>query len=916
MSSNASDQAAVNLITAKLGRPTLSAELVHRARLIDKLNRGRRLPLTLVSAPAGSGKTTLLSDWLATCPCPSAWLSLDEGDSHLAEFLTYLVAAVRTIVPDACDAIWALLRAGALPPPPALANLLIGELESLHDHPALASEGSLVLVLDDFHLIAGQAIDELMVEILRHPPSTLRLVIATRSDPALPLANLRARGQLQELRRHDLCFDAEETTLYLRQMAGQAASDEMVALLTQKTEGWIAGLHLAVLNLRAAADPTQFAAGVLANERHIVDYLLDEVLARQPQQLQQFLLRTSILDRICGPLADAVAGSGELDGQGGATLEHLEGANLFLVALDNHHQWYRYHHLFQQALHSRLLRRVDAAEIAGLHSRASAWYASQGLVDDAIVHALAAGDQEAAVQVVEAHRHWAMNHEHWQQLERWLRLMPRSLVNRRPELLLAEAWILTKQWRMLDMAPYLEQIERLLPPIVLQQPETRYLRGECDALRSAVCYYSHEDERAYQLASRALQTVPVTRSGVRGLAYMYCAGGLQSTGDIQGAIRLLHDGLKEDARLGDAFPSRPLTALCTAYWISGDLSALRQTAHHFLRLAEEHGMQESVGWARYFLGCVAYQLNDLAAAEQAFAAVVEMRYLTNGLPFSQSAFGLALIWLAQGGGSAGAARALVQSVIDYGLETANTRVLEDARAFQARLALKEGRRAEAFRWAEQALHHRSSPPMITFQVAVLTLAEILHDQGTADSLSEARRLLTSLVSLAEQQGNTRCRIEALALQALVDETLGDRVAALAALRQAVDLAEPTGIVRIFVDLGPGMARLLGRLGRPDAAGFVGELLRAFPAAGASPAPGPTFSVPLLASPSVSFEPLTGREQQILALLAERLSAKEMAEHLVISDQTVKRHVANIYQKLGVHNRREALAVAAANGLLS
>ena len=348
------------------------------------------------------------------------------------------------------------------------------------------------------------------------------------------------------------------------------------------------------------------------------------------------------------------------------------------------------------------------AQIAELHSRASAWFAEHGFLEDAITHALAAGDEEAAVQIVEAHRHEAMNQERWQQLEHWLRLLPRRLIDVRPELLLIEAWILTKQWRLADLLPYLDRIEALLETSPSPERDSQLLRGEVDALRSSVCYYSLDGERAHALASRALQTLPITSSGARGVAWMYCGGGLQAMGDIQGAFNIMHEGLKEDVLHGNAFPSRLLIALCVLHWISGDLAGLNQTAAHFLRLAEERDLVESIGWARYFRGCAAYQSNDLAVAESDFAAVVALRYLTNGHPFSQSVYGLASVYQAQGlGGRAGT---VVESLVDYGLEMNNTRVLRDARAFQAWLALKQGRRAEAYRWAEgNVATHRSCP---------------------------------------------------------------------------------------------------------------------------------------------------------------------------------------------------------------
>ncbi len=655
----------------------------------------------------------------------------------------------------------------------------------------------------------------------------------------------------------------------------------------------------------------QFVAGVLANERYVMDFLLDEVLARQPRQVQDFLLRTSVLERLCGSLCESVAGLS--DGQGQTFLEQIEQANLFLVALDEERRWYRYHDLFRQLLRGRLERREHARQIAELHSRASAWFAEHGFLEDAIMHALAAGDEEAAVQIVEAHRHGAMNQERWQQLEHWRRLLPRRLVDERLELLLAEAWILVKQWRFTDIPPYLSRIETLIEAVPPSEPSALRWSGELDALRSLVCYYALDGERSFFFANRALQTLPVSCSSVRGHAWMYYGGGLQAMGDIEGARKAFYQGLKEDALHGNSFPSRLLTALCVLNWITGDLAGLNQVANHFLRLAEERNLVESRGWARYFRGCAAYQSNDLAAAANEFGAVVELRYLAHGLPFSHSVFGLASVYLAQG--AADQARALVESLLEYGLEMNATRILTDARSFWAWLALQQGRKAEAYRWAEAIDRNASLPPLVTFYASIFTLADVLLDVGTARSLREASDLLARLRSHVARQCNTRYMIEVLALQALVDDALGDQPAALLALRQAVTLAEPGGIVRVFVDLGPKMARLLTRLPEQDAAAFVAQVLQAFPAAGVQ---GAGSSHPAPASPSQAgmIEPLTLREQEVLELLAQRLSAKEIGQRLFISDRTVKRHLANIYEKLGAHSRREAVALALALGMLS
>lgn len=905
---------ALDLLRTKLYRPLVSADFVRRPRLTSLLDQGRTLPLILISAPAGSGKTSLLSDWLAACPCPSAWLSLDERDSDLAVFLAYFIAALRTIVPGACPQTLALLRAPELPPVPVLAGLLSNELESLHDHPVLATEKGFVLVLDDYHHLSGQAVNSLLADLLRHPSRPMHLVLATRSDPALPLAALRTRGQMAEIRRQDLCFTLGEVREYLQHALQQSIDEDIVAVLHSRTEGWVAGLVLAILSLRYAPDSDEFLLDLAANERLAMDYLVDEVLTRQPQAIQDFLLKTSLLDRLCGPLCEAVTGLGDPTFNGQAYLEWLEQANLFIVALDAQGQWFRYHQLFQQLLRNRLLRQAGPAVVAELHRRASAWLAGNGFIEEALSHALAAGDEAAAVQIIEARRHEAMNQELWQQLEAWLSLLPGRLVDERPELLLLEAWIQQKRWRYAEMPPYLARLASLLQTVDLPEPERARLQGEVDVLHSILSFYGLDAQSTFDRASRALQTLPMACSMARGLAWVYCAGGLFLLGDSDGARAALYEGLNEDRSHGNVFPARLLIGLCLIDWMMGDMAGLDRSATQLLKVAEERQLTESAGWARYSRACAAYQWNDLAGAEEDFATVAGQRYVAHSAPFSQSCCGLAAVYQALGKDDQ--ARAVVESALAYALEMNNTRVLADVRAFQAWLALQQGRSAEARRWAESVDRHERLLPFITFFVRPIVLVQVLLDQETPASLQRASEVLERIHGAVASQHSRRFAVEALALQAWLDDLRGDEPAALATLLQAVALAEPEGMVRAFADLGPHVAGLLVRLRQQGyAVDFIGRLLRAFPADQVTTFDLPRYA-PQPASPNGLIEPLTYREMEILELLAQRFSAKEIAQRLVISDRTAKRHTANIYQKLGVHGRQQAVAAARGLGLLS
>ena len=778
-------------------------------------------------APAGSGKTTLLSDWLHSCPCPSAWLSLDEGDSDLGTFLTYFVAAIRTIFPDACEQTLALLQAIETPPTRILVSTLINEIEVLHGHPVLATDKSFVLVLDDYHLIAGQEVNSLLIEILRHPPQTMRLVLATRSDPALPLANLRARGKVTEIRWHDLRFSREETAEYLERATNQPISRDSATSLADKTEGWITGLHLAVLNLRHVADSGEFVSGFEANDRNVMDYLMDEVLSRQTTEIQEFLLKTSMLDRLCGPLCEVVTRLGDGVYDGLAYLEWLEQANLFIVPLDSQRQWYRYHHLFQLLLQNRLQRQYSEEEIADLHRRASAWYAENGFVEDSVVHALTAGDEAAAVRVIVSHRHDAMNHERWQQIERWLRLLPRRLVDEQPELLLLEAWILQRLWRFPDIPQLLERIDARIEANATVS-DVRFLRGETDALRSMLSFYTlNSGETTSALAKRALDALPMEASSVRALAWLYYGGGFLAKGETSRSRELFYEGLKEDTLHGDSFSGRVLVGLCVLNWLSADFRELRQIATHLLDVSNEHDLTESVGWALAFRGFGAYQANDLLAAESDFAAVTSQPYISHMAPYSQSVFGLASIYAARG--DFAQADEIVNSLAVYGLQKNNLRIVRDADAFRAWLALKQGRTAEARRWVASFDRNAPMSPLVVFHSTEIVLAKVLVIQKTPQSLREAADLLGRLRSHIDKSNNTRWGAEVLALQALLEDAKGKTTEALSVLQHALELAEPGGVLRVFVDLGPRMAYLLTLLCRQNGApDFIGRYCRPSP----------------------------------------------------------------------------------------
>ncbi len=922
----------LRLLRTKLYRPRPTSGLIARPRALEILNRRMDRALTLVCAPAGFGKTTLISDWLEHCADPSAWLSLDKGDGELGVFLSYFVAAARTLFPEACANTHALLRAPALPPFGHLATALVNDLDEMADN--LAPDERFIFVLDDYHLVSNSAVDALLTELLRHLSRSLHLVISTRRDPPFPVHTLRAQGQLTEIRIAELRFTAEEVGLFMQAASDTPFDAEVIGSLVDLTEGWSAGLRLAALALNVGGDVAGSLTSSGFDNQYAMGYLLNEVLSHVSLPAQEFLLATSILDRLCEPLCDAVVGATDMPRTGDASLEAFVANNLFTFSLDEQGVWYRYHHLFQKMLRNQLMRRRKPDEIAGLHRRASHWLAQNGDIDEAIEHALAGGDEMAAVRLVEANRHKAINHENWRQLERWLSLMPRSLVERRLELLLMQAWLLTTQWRITDLPPLLQRMEQMIASgdsaltggeAALGEAQARELKGEVDALRAVLLFYVFDAERAIASARRALQAVPLRNSGVRGVAWLYLAGGLHLAGQTEAAYEAILEGLQEDRLHRNSFATRVYMAFCIVRWLEADVQGMLTGANQMLLTARERDLPEAVGWAHYFRGCALYHMNDLDGAEEAFVSAERLRYLTNGNPYSQSAFGLARVLAARG--KIDEARALIESVAGYALEIGNPRIIADADAARAWAAQQAGADAQALRWALAYDLNAPPVPLTTFTSAQALLARVLVSASTAPAIDKAAHALSRLRELAVQTHSRQYLVEVLALQAVFDAAQGNYASALEALRQGVKLAEPGGLVRLFVELGPAMAGLLQQLAAgPAPAPFLQKLVAACADEAqarreAAPSTAPAEQAGGLTESLAQREPLAQRESlsprelDVLVLLAQRMVDKEIARELSISPMTVKRHASNIYRKLGVSNRRDAVVRGAALGLV-
>ena len=911
MKSASTTRASSTLLRTKFHRPSLPSDLVDRPRLIDELNRGLDRPLTLVTAPAGYGKTILVSAWLEACERPSAWLSLDETIDDLGMFLAYFVTAIQTIFAGALQRTQTLLTGISRPSIDVLTVSLINELDAI--------ERDFVMVLEDYHTVHKQEIHDLLTALLQPPVKHMHLVLITRKDPPLPQSVLLARNRMTEVRLHDLRFSADETAAFMRNALGSPLPDEAIAALAEQTEGWITSLRLAVLALRYSPDANSRVAELRALERNrnVTDYLISEVLAQTTPAIEDFLLKTAILDRMCGPLGEALLGGDDLAANGQTRLEWLEQNNLFTVSLDNERRWYRYHHLFRSLLQSRLARRYDADVIAQLHTRASAWFARQGSLEEALQHALLGHDTAAAVRLMADHRHALMDSEQWQLHERTFRMFPAETVAQHPDLQLMAAWkARLGGFNAAHVVELLDRAESLAAQMVDQPEHALHLRGEIDTLRAIEnCEAASDPEYTIALTRRALATTPGAWYYVRSSAWLYMAVAYQMAGRLDRAYAALAEGEPEDVAENGALRARVAGSRCFIDWMAGDLQAMPQGAAHALAVGETHHRRESLGWGHYLLGSVAYQRNDLPGAEAHARAVEEVRYMVRPMAYVQSAFVHASICQARG--LPERARQKLDLVFDFIRETRSDGFLPVAQAFQAELAARQGDLGAANHWAATIGPHVPLTLMPYFYAPQLALPKILLAQDTPAGREQAAKALSRLHAFVTSIHNTRFTIEVLALEALLHYAQGNEPSALAALEQAVTLAQPGGFVRVFVDLGPNMADLLGRLAaKGDARDYVEQILRAFPEQHASPQPQPAAPPPTQpAAQAAMIEPLTRRETEVLALLAQRMTAHEIAQKLVLSDQTVKRHRANVYQKLDMHSRRDAIAAAVALGIL-
>ena len=892
------------LLATKLYLPRRPRGVVARPRLTERLNRGTEAKLTLVSAPAGFGKTTLLAECLAAAPARErcvAWLSLDPSDNRPTTFWTYLIAALQTAAPE-CNpgaGALALLQAPGPPPIESILATLLNELSTLPK--------DVVLVLDDYHVIDARDVQTGMAFLLDHVPPRLHLVIASRADPPLPLARLRARGELVEIRAADLRFLPDEAAAYLNELMGLALGERELAVLGGRTEGWIAALQLAALSMQGRDNVDTFIDGFAGDDRYIVDYLVEEVLQRQPDDVRTFLLQTSVLDRLSAPLCNAVTGHDA--GVGKIMLEALERANLFVVPLDDRRRWYRYHHLFADMLRAHLADE-QPDHVPELHRRASAWYEQHGERPEAIRHALAARDFSCAADLVELAWPDLRNRREEQVLRGWLAALPDEVLEGRPVLCNAYAGVLLTigeldgvDARLRDAERWLDSTEREAM-IIVDHHEFRTLPGSVALHRAGYALARGDLAATATHARRALDLALEDEHLTRGGATALLGLAAWATGDLEAAHQTYAQGMADVRRSGHiSGVVGSAINLADIRVAQGRLREAMRTYEQALQLATDQGGAVLRGAADLYVGMseLYHEWNDLDAATQ---ALQRSRELGEHMGFPQNPYRwrAATARINEATGDLDGALALLQQADPLYMSDFSPNV-RPIGARMARLLVRQGRVGEALAWVREQRLSVADTLSYLHEFEHSTLARVLLASGDAPA---ALGLLERLLAAADAGGRTGSVLDMLVVQSLAHQSLGDRAAALAALERALRLAEPEGYVRTFVDEGAPMATLLRAVSRSGTAGdYARQLLS-------------TFATPEepLPTKQALVEPLSERELHVLHLLATDLDGPQIASELVVSLNTMRTHTKSIYTKLGVNNRRAAVRRAEELQLLS
>ena len=887
--SQAADTSARALISTKLHRPPIIQDLLPRPGLVERLGKERHIALSLVSAPAGYGKSTLIASWLETRARPSVWLTLDEEDNDPVVFLTYVIAAIQSKFPEVGQKSLIMLQSPDLPPHPVLIRNLTHDLDQLDDE--------FILVMDDYHRIYETEVHDLMSDLLRYRPRSMHLVIASRGTPPLKLSALRAQGQMTEIRLQDLRFTSGETCTFMNEVMGIAMDRAAADDLNVKTEGWVTALRLFALSLHHRGGVEGLLGSLKGDSRYTRDYLTAEVVSHQPKDIQEWLMKTSLLERFCAPLCEVVCGGDE--GQEGASLNGedfltwLEDADMFVVPLDIQHEWFRFHHLFKEILQDWLAQQYGPDEIAALRSRASHWFAENGYIIEALRYSLAADDTLGAAEIVEQNFREILNKDQWYILEKWLSMLPDEIKQQSPELLVAQAWVYYFQFQIMNITPLLDRVEKLLT----RDQRRQQIGGEIDFFKGYIHYFRGQGQQSEKLLRSAIEKIPETDPLTRGETELNYSLALHMNDRKEEALQGIHQWLRTNRMSEEIRSARLVAGLSFIHLLEGELTEALYTAKQGQEIAATHHIQYSESWSLYCEALVHYYQNNLEKAADLFNQLIQMRYIMHSRAALDSLCALALIYQALQ--YEDEVQETMKLMYSYVSEMNDPSYSAVASSCQAHLLLLQGDVTSAQRWLRSAdMGTELGLMQWWIEIPRLTECRYLIAEGSETSLQLAISKLITFKQENEAVNNHIQLITVYSLMALAYSAQGDMDEAVAMQEIAIELAKPGRFIYPFVDGGPGMADLLDRVRNLDVAqDYIGFVLSAFPE-------GTRTAIPQDIQTMV--EPLTKRELETLHLLATELSTEEIAAEMVVSTATVRTHTKHLFSKLDVHSRYEAV----------
>jgi len=886
----------VSLLTTKLYIPQLSINLVPRLRLYKHLDEGLTRKLTLVSAPAGFGKSTLVSSWLFESDQPVAWLSLDHGDNDPVRFWTYFIAAIQTIHQEIGVEACQIVSAPQLRSPEPVVISLINDISQLtHDQ---------IVVLDDYHVIEAEQVHAGLSYLLEHQPQNLHIVLITRVDPSISLARLRAHSQLIEIRAKDLQFSTDETETLLNEKMGLNLKPEHIEALNTHTESWVVGLQLAALSLKGQPSYDTFIEEFTGGHKFILDYLIEEVLVTLPDAQRRFMLRTSILERFCGKLCQAVTG----DPSSQQILDEIWKSNLFLIPLDTNGRWFRYHHLFTEVLYA-LLEQDHPDEIGALHLKAASWFESEGHPTEAVDHALRSGDMVQAREMVLKHGPPVLHRGEVATVLRWLDALPENTSESDLNVPLIRCWALFISRQISAIKPHLEQAinayQQLVGEGALSGAQQDIVAAQLAMMRSVLARDRGDHTRSVSHAEEAVRLVPSEILGTIGTQWNMLAAARGGAGDFDGTIEAYGRGIAPLHTEGNLIGAYGCTYGQTMYMlVQGQLNEAEGLCHSAIdrAVSEGHGDFPAAGWLYIAMARIEFERNHLDEAEA---------YLNTGLRITRpGGFGEAELsgrylraHLAAARGDLAASADIFQDTERIVNAMDDPYLTGELNREWAMLFLKAGNLAAA----REKLHILEDKIAATQHAHLLLGRRWLFPRllCAEERYEEALTKLNESIHRARAANSNGDLIRLLALQAVARGALGDRITAHSALHEALALGAPGGYISRWLDVGPGLELLLldlrGDRNTPQAShAYLDSLLDACQAA---------FGKSARHQPGELPDPLTPRELQIMRLICKGHSNPEIANELVVTINTVKKHTSNIYSKLGVRSRTQAIARA-------